>query len=252
MNTIHMNYEYIPINANYMLQFHRNLYKFVGNVDGGMFKTSDNEIVEKDENERIRFSPVRAWETPESIDKLCVAYKDAKGEVDPLILLSMFILDFLCIHPFNDGNGRMSRLMTLLLLYQSGFIVGKYVSIERIIEQSKTTYYEALQDSSIDWHKNGNDYKPFVNYMLGVIIKAYREFESRVKLLTDPSYSKPDRIREIIKDHIGIITKSELLEMNPDISDTTVQRTLADLLKNNEIIKISGGRYTKYIWNGER
>ena len=252
LNTIHMNYEYIPVNANYMLQFHRDLYKFVGSVDGGMFKTSDNEIVEKDENERIRFSPVRAWETPESIDKLCVAYKDAKGEVDPLILLSMFVLDFLCIHPFNDGNGRMSRLMTLLLLYQSGFIVGKYVSIERIIEQSKTTYYEALQDSSIDWHKNGNDYKPFVNYMLGVIIKAYREFESRVKLLTDPSYSKSDRIREIIKDHIGIITKSELLEMNPDISDTTVQRTLADLLKNNEIIKISGGRYTKYIWNGER
>ena len=254
LNTIHENYEYIPINANYLLQLHRDLYKFVGNIDGGIFKPSDNEIVERDEdgNERVRFHPVRAWETPESIDRLCDAYKDAKGEVDPLILLSMFVIDFLCIHPFKDGNGRMSRLLTLLLLYQSGFIVGKYVSIEKIIEQSKETYYEALQDSSIQWHENENDYKPFVNYMLGIIIKAYREFESRVKLLTDPSYSKTDRVRECIRGHIGTLTKSELLDMNPDISDTTVQRALADLLKNNEIIKIGGGRYTKYIWNEER
>ena len=193
-----------------------------------------------------------AWETPESIDRLCEAFRDAKEEVDPLILSSMFILDFLCIHPFNDGNGRMSRLLTLLLLYQSGFIVGKYISIEKIIEQSKETYYEALQDSSIEWHENKNDYKPFVNYMLGVVINAYKEFESRVKLLTNPNYSKADRIREIIKEHIGTITKSELLDMNPDISDTTVQRTLAELLKNNDIVKIGGGRYTKYVWNGEK
>lgn len=163
----------------------------------------------------------------------------------------MFILDFLCIHPFNDGNGRMSRLLTLLLLYQAGFIVGKYISIEKIIEDSKETYYEALQDSSVNWHQNENDYKPFVNYMLGVIVKAYKEFESRVKLLTDSRLSKADRICEIIKTHIGPITKSELMKMNPDISDTTIQRTLADLLKSGEINKIGGGRYTKYIWNME-
>ena len=163
----------------------------------------------------------------------------------------MFILDFLCIHPFNDGNGRMSRLLTLLLLYQSGFIVGKYVSIEKIIEESKKTYYEALQDSSIKWHENENDYKPFVNYMLGVIINAYKEFESRVKLVTNPNLSKADRIREIVKNHIGTITKSELMEMNPDISDTTIQRTLAELLKRGEIEKIGGGRYTKYVWKME-
>ncbi len=254
LNTIHESYEYIPINANYILQLHRNLYKFIGNVDGGKFKTGDNIIRETDEkgNEKVRFRPVPAWETPESIDRLCEAFRDAKEEVDPLILSSMFILDFLCIHPFNDGNGRMSRLLTLLLLYQSGFIVGKYISIEKIIEQSKETYYEALQDSSIEWHENKNDYKPFVNYMLGVVINAYKEFESRVKLLTNPNYSKADRIREIIKEHIGTITKSELLDMNPDISDTTVQRTLAELLKNNDIVKIGGGRYTKYVWNGEK
>lgn len=253
LNIIHENYDYIPINANYFLQLHRDLYKFVGNVDGGVFKTGDNIIQEEDDkgNKKIRFRPVPAWETAESIDALCEAYRDAKGDVDPLILNAMFILDFLCIHPFNDGNGRMSRLLTLLLLYQSDYIVGKYISIEKIIEESKETYYEVLQDSSLNWHENENDYKPFVNYMLGVIVNAYKEFGSRVELVTNPNLSKSDRIREIIKNHIGTITKSELLEMNPDISDTTVQRTLAELLKNNEIKKIGGGRYTKYTWNVE-
>ena len=250
LNTIHENYDYIPINANYILQLHRDLYKFLGNIDGGIFKTSDNIIREMDAegNEKIRFRPVAAWETPASIDELCKAYNEAKGEADSLLLTMMFILDFLCIHPFNDGNGRMSRLLTLLLLYQSGFIVGKYISIEKIIEGSKETYYEVLQDSSINWHENENDYKPFVNYMLGVIVNAYKEFESRVKLLTNPNLTKADRIRAVIKNHIGAITKSELMEMNPDISDTTIQRTLAALLKCGEIEKIGGGRYTKYVW----
>ena len=253
LNTIHENYDYIPINANYILQLHRDLYKFLGNVDGGIFKTSDNVIRETDMegNEKIRFRPVAAWETPASIDELCKAFSLAKDETDPILLVMMFILDFLCVHPFNDGNGRMSRLLTLLLLYQSGFIVGKYISIEKIIEDSKETYYEALQDSSINWHENKNDYKPFVNYMLGVIVNAYKEFEARVKLLTDPGLSKSDRIREIIKNHIGTITKADLLEMNPDISDTTIQRALAELLKNGEIEKIGGGRYTKYVWKVE-
>ena len=253
LNTIHESHDHIPPKSAIILQLHRDLYKFLGNVDGGTFKTADNIIREMDMegNEYIRFRPVAAWETPASIDKLCKAFREAKEEVDPLLLDIMFVLDFLCIHPFNDGNGRMSRLITLLLLYQSGFIVGKYISIEKIIEESKETYYEVLQDSSINWHENQNDYKPFVNYMLGVIINAYREFETRVKLVTDSDLSKPDRIREIMKNHIGMITKSELIAMNPDISDTTIQRTLADLLKNGEIQKIGGGRYTKYMWKEE-
>lgn len=232
---------------------HRNLYKFLENVDGGMFKTSDNIIRETDleGNEKVRFRPVPAWETPSAMEELCKQFREAKNEVDPLVLNMMFVLDFLCIHPFNDGNGRMSRLLTLLLLYQSGFIVGKYISIEKIIEKSKETYYEVLQDSSMNWHENENNYKPFVNYMLGVIINAYKEFEDRVQLLTNPNLSKADRIREIIKNHIGTITKSELMEMNPDISDTTIQRALADLLKSGEIEKIGGGRYTKYVWKVE-
>lgn len=254
LNTIHENYDYIPINANYILQLHRDLYKFLGSVEGGIFKTSDNIIREIDVSgeEHVRFIPVPAWETASAIDELCKSYSEAKDEVDPLILNAMFILDFLCIHPFHDGNGRMSRLLTLLLLYQSGFIVGKYISIEKIIEESKETYYEALQDSSNGWHENENDYKSFVNYMLGVMVSAYKKFESRVKLLTNPNLSKSDRVREMIKEHIGTITKTELMKMNPDISDTTIQRTLADLLKSGEILKIGGGRYTKYTWNNLR
>lgn len=253
LNTVHESYEYIPINSNYFLQLHRDLYKFIGDADGGMFKTGENVIRERDKqgNEKIIFRPVSALETPEALDALCDAYNDAKNDVDPLILTSMFILDFLCIHPFNEGNGRMSRLLTLLFLYQSGFFVGKYVSVEKIIEESKKTYYKAIHASSVNWHENENDYKPFVNYTLGVIVSAYKEFKYRVKLVTDPNISKADRIREIIKNHIGTITKSELIEMNPDISDTTVQRSLADLLKKNKIKKIGGGRYTKYIWNAE-
>ena len=253
LNTIHENYDYIPINANYILQLHRDLYKFLGSTEGGRFKTSDNIIRETDAdgNECVRFRPVPAWETAPSIDELCKSYYQSTSAAAPLPLSLMFILDFLCIHPFNDGNGRMSRLLTLLLLYQSGFIVGKYISIERIIEESKETYYEVLQDSSINWHENENDYKPFVNYMLGVVVNAYKEFESRVELLTNPNLSKADRVREIIRKHIGTITKAELLNMNPDISDTTIQRALADLLKNGEIEKIGGGRYTKYVWRVE-
>ena len=164
----------------------------------------------------------------------------------------MFILDFLCIHPFNDGNGRMSRLLTLLLLYRSGYIVGKYISIERMIENSKELYYECLRESSENWYENKNDYIPFVKYMLGVIAGAYREFSSRIKLLITQNISKPERIEEIIKNTPSTITKKEIAEKCPDISVVTIQRTLAELLTAEKILKIGGGRYTKYTWNNER
>ena len=173
-------------------------------------------------------------------------------DLDPLLLIPIFILDFLCIHPFNDGNGRMSRLLTLLLLYRSGYIVGKYISIEKLISDTKETYYEALQQSSYNWHEGTNDYAPFVTYMLGVLVAAYRDFESRIELLTTKGLSKPDRVREIIKNHLGKITKGEIMAKCPDISQITVQRALADLIKSGEILKIGGGRYTSYAWNRER
>ena len=172
--------------------------------------------------------------------------------MDPLLLIPMFVLDFLCIHPFNDGNGRMSRLLTLLLLYRAGYIVGKYISIEKLIEESKETYYEALQQSSLNWHEAANDYAPFVRYTLGVVAAAYQEFSIRVQALSVSGMSKPDRIREIIKGTLGKITKAEIAEQCPDISQVTIQRTLADLQKSGEILKLSGGRYSAYIWNREK
>lgn len=256
LSTIHDSYEFIPVRPSIILQLHRDLYKFSGKSIGGTYKNADNIIAEEDAegNRFVRFQPVPAWETPGAIESLCDAFDDAiaRNEADPLLIIPMFILDFLCIHPFNDGNGRMSRLLTLLLLYRAGYIVGKYVSIEKAIEESKETYYEALQSSSQDWHEEENDYSRFVRYMLGVILSAYRDFSARVKVLATSGMSKPERIREIIKDTLGKITKTEIMQKCPDISQVTIQRTLNDLVKNGEIVKISGGRYTSYVWNGEK
>lgn len=254
--TIHENHDYIPVKPSIILQLHRDLYKFSGKSIGGKYKGSDNVIEEEDEqgNRRVRFQPLSAFETPGAIDEICAAFDEmmAKNEADPLLLIPMFVLDFLCIHPFNDGNGRMSRLLTLLLLYRAGYIVGKYISIEKMIENTKETYYEALQNSSANWHEGDNDYIPFVQYTLAVIVAAYREFSSRVKLLSSNDLSKPEKIREIIKETLGTITKTEIMKKCPDISQVTVQRALNDLLKSGEILKIGGGRYTTYMWNYEK
>ena len=253
LNTIHENHDYIPPKPSIILQLHRDLYKFEGMDIGGRYKTSDNIIEEQDAegNKSVRFRPVPAWETPEAIEKLCQSYDEALNSenIDALIIIPMFVLDFLCVHPFNDGNGRLSRLLTLLLLYRSGYIVGKYISIEKLIEQTKEIYYESLQLSSAGWHENKNDYEPFVKYMLGVIVAAYRDFSSRVSLLTTQGMSKPDRVKEIIRATLGPITKTEILAKCPDISQVTVQRALADLVDKGDIVKLGGGRYTKYIWN---
>lgn len=253
--TIHESHAYIPIKPGMILQLHRDLYKFSGMTIGGSYKSSDNVIREEDAqgNKRIRFVPTPAWETPEAMEQLCQAYGElcAHGQYDPLLLIPVFVLDFLCIHPFNDGNGRMSRLLTLLLLYRAGYHVGKYISIEKLIERTKDAYYDALQESSVHWHEEENTYIPFVSYQLGVILAAYREFSHRVKTLADNT-RKPNRIRDLLKDHLGKITKTELMAQCPDVSQTTVQRTLNDLVKNGEILKIGGGRYTSYTWNREK
>ena len=253
LSTIHESHDFIPVKPSIILQLHRDLYKFSGKSIGGSYKGTDNVIAEEDSegNQFVRFQPVPAWETPAAIDAICEAFDEilAQTDADPLLIIPMFILDFLCIHPFNDGNGRMSRLLTLLLLYRAGYIVGKYISIEKMIEQTKETYYEALQNSSAYWHDDKNDYIPFVQYTLGVVVAAYREFSSRVKLIATSKMSKPERIREIIKETLGKITKTEIMEKCPDISQITVQRALNDLVTSGEILKIGGGRYTAYMWN---
>lgn len=256
LNMIHESHDHIPPKASIILQLHRDLYKFEGYNIGGRFKSGDNVIEEEDErgNKTVRFRPVPAWETPEAVELLCRRFQEAMDteRIDSLFLIPMFVLDFLCIHPFIDGNGRMSRLLTLLLLYRSGYIVGKYISIEKLIETTKENYYESLKMSSAGWHENENDYEPFTKYMLGVILAAYREFASRVELLITAGMSKPERVERLIQDTLGTVTKAEILKKCPDISQITVQRTLAELVASRKIVKIGGGRYTKYTWNKEK
>lgn len=255
LNTIHENYEHIPIRGTFILQLHKDLYKYEDSGIGGVFKNSDNiiEEVDSDGNKSARFIPVSAWETPEAVEKLCKAYKNGgeNSEIDSLILIPMFVLDFLSIHPFKDGNGRLSRLLTLLLLYKSDYVVGKYISIEKLIEQTKEAYYAALKESSIGWHEGQNDYEPFVSYMLGIVIAAYRDFFDRTKLLEEKKVAKPNRIEEEIKNNLGTITKTEIMKRVPGVSQTTIQRTLTELTKNGKIKKLGGGRYSKYTWNWE-
>ena len=253
LNTIHESHDFIPIRTAYILQLHRDLLKHAGLSYGGQFKNTQNYINETKADGTVvtRFIPLSPYETEQAIEAICESYRRtlAMETVDPLILIPTFISDFLCIHPFNDGNGRMSRLLTLLLLYQNGYEVGKYISIEQLIENTKAEYYKSLQQSSENWNGNKNDYEPFVRYMLGIIIAAYKDFSSKVSLLTTAGMSKPDQVKEIIRTTSGPITKSEILEKCPNISQITVQRTLVDLTKSGVIKKIGGGRYTKYIWN---
>jgi Fic family protein len=248
--TIHESYEYIHPRPNIILQLHKQLYSFAQTSIGGSYKNADNRITEIDAegNEKTRFTPVPAYLTANAMDSLCAAFIDSieKYEHDTLLLIPMFILDFLCIHPFNDGNGRMSRLLTLLLFYRADYIVGKYISLEKLIENSKDTYYEVLQESSTDWHDNKSDYAPFVRYYLGIVQKAYHEFEERVTYLQHRGLSKPERIKAVIDRKIGKITKQEIMESCPDISKVTVERTLTSLVKDGYLLKIGGGRSVAY------
>lgn len=249
--TIHESYEYINPRPNIILQLHRDLYSYSQGAAGGSYKNSDNVIAETDAegHQKARFIPVPAFQTAEAMDELCTRFLEAweADRIDKLVLIPMFILDFLCIHPFNDGNGRMSRLLTLLLFYKAGYIVGKYVSMEMLIEKTKETYYEALQSSSSGWHEGENNYEPFVKYYLGIMLKAYNEFESRVEHLKHRSLSKPDRIKAVIDNKVGKITKKEIMELCPDISKVTVERTLTDLVKSGYIAKVGAGPSTGYV-----
>lgn len=253
LNTIHENYDYIVPRSNVILQLHRDLYMYNSGGAGGSFKNADNIIEEKNEfgEKKVRFVPVAAYLTKDTMEQMCNQFVETMNKdcVDPLILFPVFILDFLCVHPFNDGNGRMSRLLTLLLLYQNMYIVGKYISIEMLIEKTKDSYYETLQASSNGWHENSNDYKPFVKYFLGILLGAYREFSSRVETLRNHGLSKSERVKHVFETKIGKISKSDILKLCPDISVTTIEKALSALLNEGFITKVGGGRSTAYIKN---
>ena len=255
LNTIHESYEYIVPRANVILQLHRDLYAYNPTAMGGRYKSTDNLIEEVDSlgQHSVRFQPLPAHATPAAMDNLCTTFLKSldEGKLDPLLSISMFILDFLCIHPFSDGNGRMSRLLTLLLLYREGYIVGKYISFEMIIEKTKEAYYDALAQSSQGWHAEKNSYLFFVKYYLGIVLNLYKEFESRVASIRAKGVTKADRIRNVFAGKLGKITKAELAIVCPDISVTTIEKALSDLLKEGYILKVGAGRTTAYIRNQE-
>lgn len=249
LNTIHESYEYIPLRASYILQLHRDLYKYSERGIGGRFKNTQNYVAATypDGTQKILFTPLAPYETPDAIDAICESFNRAIDActIDPLVLIPIFINDFLCIHPFNDGNGRMSRLLTTLLLYRCGYVVGRYISLESKIEKTKEKYYEVLNICGNGWHEGNNDPTPFVKYLLGIILSAYRDFESRVDLF-DEKLPAIELVRRAVGDKIGKFTKSEIMEMVPSIGKASVENALKKLIEDGTIQRHGKGKATFY------
>lgn len=253
LNTIHENYAAIPVRSSYILQMHRDLLKYTNYSYGGRYKTTPNEIdlISANGEKTVLFRPLEPFETPYAVDMICEQYHDALSRelVDELILIPCFILDFLCIHPFNDGNGRMSRLLTLLLLYKSGYLVGQYISIEKAIADTKETYYDALQAADQGWHDQTNDPKPFIKYMLGIILYCYREFENRVGIVNragtrSTSY---DIVKAYASEKIGKFSKQDVLVSCPSLGSSSVESALKKLVEDGTLIRLGSGRNTLYV-----
>jgi Fic family protein len=227
LTTIHTSALDIPVRPSIVRQFHRDLFQYTG-TPGGEWKTADNRIVDvlTDGTRVTRFEPVPAVHTPEAMARLCDGYEALIGQVEPLLLIPTFVLDFLCIHPFRDGNGRMARLLTLLLLYHHGYSVGRFISLERIIEASKETYYETLHASSQGWHASEHDPNPWWSYWLGTLLAAYREFEERAGVLVTRRGAKTELLRQAIERMHGEFTARDLQRAVPDVSIDLIRRLL--------------------------
>ena len=250
LDRIHTSYTGLPVSINTILLLHEFLYKYTENPGGG-FKREDNRIVDrlKDGTIRERFRPVSAELTYDSMQKLVgnFDYLMKQSHYPPLLLIPLFILDFLCIHPFSDGNGRVARLLTLLLLYQAGYRVGKYISLERIIEQSKETYYEALEKSSKGWHEGAHDIKPWQNYFYGMLLASYQEFEQRVGIIRRRSGNKRDQLIQTIREYNGKFSISNLEDVCPNISRDMIRRVLRELRDKGQIRSDGVGRNAKWF-----
>lgn len=251
LNTIHENFEYIPLTANYILQLHKIMFQHVKNATfGGKFKDTHNYIqgIDKNGNAYTVFIPLAPYETKPAIENLCEAYNKAieDGKVDPLILIPIFIHDFLCIHPFRDGNGRMSRLLTTLLLYRAGFFVGKYISLEAKIANIKDSYYDALEESQSGWNEEKDDPTPFVKFMLSIIDMAYRDFDGRLELVSN-KLSANEIVAEAISRKIGKIKKADIVELCPSLSVSAIEKGIAKLIKEGKLTKEGNGRNTFYL-----
>ena len=253
LNTIHESHDYIPVRPSYILQLHRDLLKHAGMSYGGHFKNVQNYINETkpDGTQISRFTPVAPYETEEAIAAICSSYERALSmeTVNPLIVIPVFICDFLCIHPFNDGNGRMSRLLTLLLLYQNGYEVGKYISIEKQIEKTKDVYYDVLQGADYGWHEEKNDPTPFIRYMLKIILACYTEFEERVGMMNDSGVksSAYDMVKSYVMNKLGKFTSADIIAACPGAGRSAILAALKKLTEEGMVVKYGGGRSTYYV-----
>ena len=249
LGIIHESFDAIPITQNYILQLHKILFSHLGNPAAGKTKTVQNYISATfpDGHTETLFIPLEPYETPEALDRICDEYNHVIGnaELEPLIAIPVFIHDFLCIHPFNDGNGRMSRLLTTLLLYRSGFYVGKYISLEAKIAKHKDLYYDALSASQNGWHEGSDDPVPFIKYLLGTILAAYRDFEDRFALV-EVKRSALDMVRLATQYKIGRFTKQDIRELCPSLSISSIEGSLRKLVDNGEIKREGNGKSTFY------
>ena len=251
LNQIHLNYSSIEFNENSILRLHEILMSYSGYEYGGKYKADDNLIIEedKDGSRKVRFKPVSAIETPKAMEQLILAYIDASSNanINQLLLIPCVILDFLCIHPFKDGNGRMSRLLSLLLLYKNGFDAGKYVSFEEQINNSKGHYYEALKESSELCNANANSYIPFIQNFLSTLYMCYKELDKRFNVVNSKKITKKARIEATVLNNLTPISKAEICNVLPDVSPTTVEKVLGEMVKDGRIQVIGSGKNTKYI-----
>lgn len=250
LNIIHENFDAIPITQNFILQLHKILCSHMDNPMGGRTKNVQNYIsaTYPDGHTEILFTPLAPFETPEALDRICEEYNRVIGnaEAEPLIAIPIFIHDFLCIHPFNDGNGRMSRLLTTLLLYRSGFYVGKYISLEAKIAKRKDGYYDALRQSQHGWHEGQEDVVPFIKYILGTIISAYRDFEDRFSLV-EKKLPALEMVRKASLQKIGRFTKQDIRELCPSLSISSVEGALRKLVAEGALEREGTGRSTVYL-----
>lgn len=250
LNIIHESFDAIPITKNYILQLHKILYSHMNNPIAGQTKTMQNYIsaTYPDGHTEVFFTPMAPFETPKALEKICEEYNRVIGnlEVEPLIAIPVFIHDFLCIHPFNDGNGRMSRLLTTLLLYRSGFYVGKYISLEAKIAKNKDLYYEALGKAQKGWHEGEEDVVPFIKYLLGTILAAYKDFEDRFEIIGE-KLPALEMVRKATKNKIGKFSKQDIREICPSLSISSIEGSLRTLVKEGELMRGGSGKATYYV-----
>lgn len=250
LSIIHDSYDAIPITRNYILQLHKMLYSHMNNPIAGRTKTVQNYIsaTYPDGHVETLFTPLAPYETPEALDRICEEYNRVIGnmELEPLIAIPVFIHDFLCIHPFNDGNGRMSRLLTTLLLYRNGFYVGRYISLEAKIAKSKDLYYDALAASQVGWHEGCEDVLPFIKYILGTILAAYKDFQDRATLVEE-KLPALEMVRRASMNKIGRFNKQDIRELCPTLSDSSIEGAFRKMIACGELKKEGSGKNTCYF-----